>query len=333
METGENHIAVENIEKCPLCGGETTVLYSGLEDRIYGIKGFFTIRKCLNPDCTLWYLNPMPLDNEICKCYQTYYTHEKRKYKKIRILSLLTRAICKWNMSILEKCFGFKQELLFFRYMGLQANKPGKILEIGCGNGRKLLMFKKLGWDIEGVEPDKSAAEKAKKKTGAVIYTDSIDKLNLEPDKYDAIIMHHVVEHFKYPNRIFSECFRVLKKNGILVLATPNCDGYGSREFGINWFELEPPRHLILFNKNSLTKLAQNAGFKDILVRPKIGGQRWAFEISEEILSKGGCEHLFSGDISSPKSIIKSVFHQIKHYKMFKSDSTAGNEIYMWCTK
>ena len=333
MEEIVNKIKLENIGKCPVCKGETTLLYSDLEDRLFGVKGKFTIRKCLNPDCTVWHLNPMPLDDEIWKCYQTYYTHEQKKYKIIKPFSLMTRAICKWTMSIIERCLGLKKELQFFRYMGLRESKPGKLLEIGCGNGKKLLMFQNLGWDVEGIEPDKAAAEKAKNKTGAIVYTDSIEKLNLETDKYDAIIMHHVVEHFKYPNRIFDECFRVLKKKGVLVLGTPNCCGYGSKHFGFNWFALEPPRHLVLFNHQSLNKLASITGFGNITIKPKISGQRWSFETSEEILSKGNCLHLYDGGISSPKSIIKSVYHQIKHYKTTKSDPTMGNEIYMWCTK
>ncbi len=334
MSENINQIAVENFEKCPLCGGETILLYSDLEDRVFEANGKFTFRKCLNPDCTVWYLNPMPADDEIYKCYKTYYTHdEQKKYKTIRPLSLLTRAICKSNMSIIEKCLGLKKELHFFRYMGLQQNNPGKLLEIGCGNGKKLLMFKELGWDVEGIEPDKHAAEMAKNKTGAVIYTDSIEKLNLEADKYDAIIMHHVVEHFKYPTRILNECFRVLKKKGTLVLGTPNCDGYGSKKFGADWFALEPPRHLILFNNKSLTKLALTAGFREIIIKPKISGQRWLFETSEEISSKGDCKHLYHGGISSPKSIIKSVFYQLKHYQLTQADPAMGNEIYMWCTK
>ena len=34
----------------------------------------------------------------------------------------------------------------------LQGLVPGKILDVGCGDGRKLIELEKFGWDIHGTE-------------------------------------------------------------------------------------------------------------------------------------------------------------------------------------
>lgn len=57
---------------------------------------------------------------------------------------------------------------------------------------------------------------------------------------------------------------RILKKDGILVISTPNTDCLGFKYGKSHWFHLDVPRHLILYNRKSLEYLLNKAGFKII---------------------------------------------------------------------
>jgi len=50
-------------------------------------------------------------------------------------------------------------------------------------------------------------------------------------------------------------------------LKMPNNLALGRRWFGTNWFANDVPRHLILFNAQSLHFLAEQQGFKEQTIR------------------------------------------------------------------
>jgi len=73
-----------------------------------------------------------------------------------------------------------------------------------------------------------------------------------------------VVEHASDPILVLEHCFRLLKPGGKLWLETPNIDSRGRLRFQSNWRGLEPPRHLVLFNRQSLHAALKQVGFTDV---------------------------------------------------------------------
>ena len=78
------------------------------------------------------------------------------------------------------------------------------------------------------------------------------------------ITLSHVIEHVHNPVALLKVCRRLLKPTGQLWLETPNIDGAGHRQYMKNWRGLEPPRHLVLFNSQSLAKALFASGFARI---------------------------------------------------------------------
>ena len=56
---------------CTLCRGEGKCLYSNLTDRLFGAPGEWNLKRCTNPGCGLVWLDPMPIEEDIGKAYQT----------------------------------------------------------------------------------------------------------------------------------------------------------------------------------------------------------------------------------------------------------------------
>ncbi len=73
-----------------------------------------------------------------------------------------------------------------------------------------------------------------------------------------------MIEHVHSPLKVMTSVHRLLKPGGVVYVETPNIDSCGAKFFGANWRGLETPRHLLLFNPDSLQKILAEIGFDHI---------------------------------------------------------------------
>lgn len=257
------------------------MLYESLSDRLFGAPGTWSLRRCPNPKCGMVWLDPMPLEEDICKAYRSYYTHRddvrsagnlaERFYSRVRKGYLYSkygyRDDChnRWGrvialLALLAFLDPVRRERLGFNVFYLNSRTDGRLLEVGCGSGTALKSMQELGWQVEGVDFDPAAVEQARRK-GLTVHLGKLKELKLPDESFDAITACHVVEHITDPIGMLRECRRLLKPSGVLVLITPNAGSWGHQLFGRDWRGLEPPRHLRLFTPSSLTTMVQRGGF------------------------------------------------------------------------
>lgn len=100
--------------------------------------------------------------------------------------------------------------------------KGKKVLEIGCGRGDVSNGFYKLGVDLHAVDID----DYSKKFLDSDI---KFEKCNLEKENlpfknntFDLVYSKSVLEHIVNPENFFKEIKRVLKKDGLIVIYTPD---------------------------------------------------------------------------------------------------------------
>lgn len=146
--------------------------------------------------------------------------------------------------------------------MYLPARHRGRLLEVGCGNGETLAELRRLGWEVEGVDLDAQAVEVARRDYGLNVWSCNLQEQAYPPELFDAVIMKHVIEHVHRPVSLFEECSRILKPGGVLVIVTPNINALIHRLFKSSWFDLDPPRHLVMFSRNTMVRLANRVGLK-----------------------------------------------------------------------
>lgn len=285
---------------CHVCGDAGEIAYTGFRDRLFGVAGEWSSRRCRNPECGLLWLHPMPIEADLPRLYEIYYTHAepaaggfrqrmKESYwtaryadapparRRAKILAQLPRLIpglrAQFDLAIFE----------------LPIRRGGRLLEIGCGNGSALRQMATLGWDVEGVDFDEAAVNLARS-CGLTVRLGSVEAQHYPSNTFDAIVMSHVLEHVPNPRGLLAECYRILKSGGRLVSITPNAAGWGHKVFGRHWLHLDPPRHLHIFTAASLRKLACESGWSRPVVRASIGNSGGTILASYRLRREGHCD-------------------------------------------
>jgi len=146
-----------------------------------------------------------------------------------------------------------KQKALRDKIKLLEGFKPskGKLLDIGAGTGDFLVEAKKSGWSITGIEPSSKAKGIATAK--GISFANNLEAI--EDHSQDVITMWHVLEHVPDIEKEIAELKRILKHDGVLIIAVPNYKSYDAQYYGNFWAAYDVPRHLWHFSKTSIKKL------------------------------------------------------------------------------
>jgi SAM-dependent methyltransferase len=284
----DGQIRTKSQPNCILCEDKGRPVYSGQKDRLFGVGGSWDLKICSNRKCGLFWLDPMPLPEDIGKAYANYYTHSKRnEMERVgflkRIYQLMKRGYwaSKYNYQIGPAAFSSKilGKLLYLFPLRrseveadvrhLEAVPQGRLLDVGCGSGEWLATMRELGWQVEGVDFDENAIRVAKQ-SKLPVHHGSLEQQNFPNESFDAVVLNHVIEHVLNPIDTLAECARILKRGGKLVLFTPNSSSLSHQLFKQNWRGLEPPRHLHIFSMQSMHLLLERAGFKKSLIKPQV---------------------------------------------------------------
>jgi 2-polyprenyl-3-methyl-5-hydroxy-6-metoxy-1,4-benzoquinol methylase len=258
------------------------VLHEGLTDRNFRCApGTWRLQRC--EDCRSAYLDPRPTAGSVMRAYSSYYTHvdpgdaaagggARGRLKRL------------WRRSVsahLDRRRGFRfgdgwepgarvvglvpplRAKAERKVRNLVGAPGGRVLDVGCGDSSFVIQMRDAGWQAEGIDPDERAVRLAQE-AGLPVVLGNATREDLPEGPYDAITLSHVIEHLHDPLAAIEACASRLRPGGVLWVATPNLDGVGHRAYGRDWFHLDPPRHLVLFTRGSLTSLVRAAGLVDV---------------------------------------------------------------------
>lgn len=103
-----------------------------------------------------------------------------------------------------------------------------KILEVGCGSGRDIVLIAQKGATCIGVDSSINMVKETQKElknrniNGVTINLGDATQLMFPDEVFDKILCSEVIEHIPDYEKAISEMARVLKPSGCLVLSTPN---------------------------------------------------------------------------------------------------------------
>lgn len=106
----------------------------------------------------------------------------------------------------------------------------GALLEIGCGNGFFLKEAEEQGYaQVLGVEPSNAAVAKAAPQIKPNIICDIMQPGLFEAGQFDVICLFQVLDHIPEPNILISECYRLLKPQGLVLCITHNIEALSAK--------------------------------------------------------------------------------------------------------
>jgi ubiquinone/menaquinone biosynthesis C-methylase UbiE len=106
----------------------------------------------------------------------------------------------------------------------------GHILEVGCGTAEfGSVLMHEYGSHVYGIDRNIVAVSIARKKGIQALKGDVEKTWPFENRKFDVVIASQIIEHIVNPDNLFTESQRVLKRNGLLIIATPNLAAWFNR--------------------------------------------------------------------------------------------------------
>ena len=159
-------------------------------------------------------------------------------------------------------------------------NFESSILDVGSGVGNLIMEMREYGFQhLTGVDP--FIAQDIDNNGVKVL------KRNLQDveGQYDLVMLHHSFEHMANPAEVFDKLSGLVQQDGRILIRIPVADCQAWEKYGINWVELDPPRHFFLHTKKSIDILAQGAGLQveaviyDSSNFEIIGSEKWSRDI------------------------------------------------------
>ena len=294
---------LERVAACPLCGsGARAPLHAGLRDHAFNsAPGEWALHRCEGCGCA--YLDPRPSAETLSLAYQRYYTHAGgpggsflgRLRRRVQNAYLNSRYGTKYPDALaggeylarLLPVIGAYLDVSFARHLGEPEPENARLLDVGSGNGAFLQFASHLGWSAEGIDND-PAAVAAARAAGCSVVHGSLEQLPFGKGRYRHVTLSHVIEHVHEPLSLLRQCFELLAPGGRLWLQTPNLRSLGHDVFGAAWRGLEPPRHLVLFDRALLQATLAKAGFSRIEFRKHPGVAVFIWEQSRGIARASG---------------------------------------------
>jgi SAM-dependent methyltransferase len=195
---------------------------------------------------------------ELLKCSQCGFVFadlvDQFAAQKNASFSERSTALCEEQQGILDLVWFQRIATHFTQLLG-----TGLVLDVGCGNGRLLSHFQKLGWECYGSDPSPWALPAAEK-YGFTYIPGRIEDLVPGRKRFDLAVSTSTLEHISRPLAHVRFILTLLCPGGLAYFAgVPN---YGSLsvKLGLSTFRYNtPPLHVNYFTRRSMRALFERA--------------------------------------------------------------------------
>lgn len=137
-----------------------------------------------------------------------------------------------------------------------EINFDSRILDFGCGAGTLLQNMHYFGFrNLTGA--DAFIERDISYPTGVKIYKRSLKEID---PAFDLVMLHHSFEHLPEPRAALREIHPILENTGTCLLRVP-VKNFAWEKYGVDWVQLDPPRHLYLYTEKAIEMLASETGF------------------------------------------------------------------------
>lgn len=229
---------------------------------MFGMRDEFLYFQC--DSCNCLQIAEFPKDISKYYAFGNYYSFKEaglRKYQGIRgyffrkklISSVLQNSI---SQTIIKFSFPDKNTEYLSKVV---KDFDTRILDVGCGNGHKFLypLYESGFRNISGCDPFIEA--NITYENGLTIFRNELSEISGERD---VICFNHSFEHVHNPLETLQKTNELLSDGGYCIIRIPTSSSYAWKHYGVNWFQLDAPRHYFLHSIESINFLADQTGFE-----------------------------------------------------------------------
>jgi SAM-dependent methyltransferase len=235
---------------CLACGGATALVLEGVRDNRFGVPGTWSIRRCSR--CALEQTDPVPSARELKALYEAHYNLARIDESSAAAYG---RKRERFLMSPLyQLMLRLDGDISFHGEKG-----SGRLLDIGCNEGRGLTLYRRNGFTPEGLELNSNAAAAARAR-GFVVHESDLHDFD-PPQRFDRVVLSNVLEHATDPRAMLADVHRLLNPGGEVWISLPNNQSWLRRAFGRTWINWHVPFHITHFSAERLRGLLTESGF------------------------------------------------------------------------
>lgn len=235
-------------EPCLFCGAATRPYLDDVVDNRFGAPGVWHVRAC--DACGGRQTSPRPDGATLKRLYEAHYNYGGKtdgNYASAREKFLFS--------PFYKLLLAIDGDISFHGRMG-----TGRLLDIGCNEGRGLALYTRNGFAAEGLELNSNAAATARAR-GFAVHEKLVE--DFEPaEKYDVAVLSNVLEHTLDPRDALKHVKRILKPDGQVWISLPNVDSALAKRYGRDWVNWHVPFHIVHFSESRLRRLLTETGFE-----------------------------------------------------------------------
>lgn len=249
--------------KCKICGNVGAHREFQVKEMHFGTREEFGYFQCT--ECHCLQINEIP--DDLSKYYpRDYYSTapiDEEKYLGFRGKGrlLFFKASLLQDSLLLRLISKIRPSKHAASLAGLAITPRSRVLDVGCGNGEMFAFpLKQIGFEsVAGCDPflDKPLTYS----NGLHLYKNTLSTVPSEP-KWDVITFHHSFEHLPDPLAAIRSVYKLLGNDGLCVIRIPTSSSFAWEHYGVNWVQLDAPRHLFLHSVESLDQVAELGGFE-----------------------------------------------------------------------
>lgn len=296
----------EPVPRCPACGSSGDLIYHDLEDHHFGTPGVWHVRMCVR--CRSLWLDPRPSTQELHLAYEVYYTHGEATNPPGGDIA---KHVLRMLPSHRDDASGMTAHV---------GNGPGRVLDLGCGDGRTAVALQSAGWTVVAMDQDPASIAAARVAGATDARVGTINDLPDTEERFDAVVLSHVIEHLVEPIAALVEIRRHLRPGGQLVILTPNAASASHQRFRGTWRGLEVPRHLQILSADGLRHMLDTADLTLVELRTSSRG-------ANGVARASGCGRPASGSFQRVLSYAAGEVWQARVEVRRRRDAFAGEEL------
>lgn len=245
---------------CKICGNSENNTEFVAREMMYGFRDKFPYFQCSNCGC----LQIEEFPENINKYYpENYYSFGKYDGKKFKGFSGLINRKRYSNLltgkKYLSDIMKFLSSNNYHIFHGLNITRDTKILDVGCGNGKKFLYpLAEIGFkNLKGCDPFLKTS--IAYNNGLEIDNSSIFDIK---GAWDIITFHHSFEHIPNPLKQLKKVYELLEPGGVCIVRIPTVTSYAWKHYGVDWVQLDAPRHFFLHSRKSMQILGEQSNLE-----------------------------------------------------------------------